>query len=368
VRVFISSVVTGYGPFRDAAAGAVKVLRHEPLRSEDYSASPASPQQTCLQGVRDADVTIVLLGARYGEVQSSGMSATHEEYLEARSHKTAIVLMQSGATFEPRQARLLADIRTWSGGLVETFDSPADLRDLVIRVLRDCELHRTESRVDDDVLLARAKGMVPATGSGVTAAIAVAVVPGPASQLVRPADLDAFGVEIRREALTGPAAILDPAVGAELEVREYVIVRQPRAVTRIAVDAAGAFMAMQPVLAPRSIGSGVIAIIEEDVHGQIERALHLADRVLDYADKLHRSSDLVIVSGLVGGSMWPWRTRSEHQASPNVASLGLGARTLGAETVYANLTPPRIPRGDLAHRRSEIAADLIAILRRQVKP
>ena len=43
------------------------------------------------------------------------------------------------------------------------------------------------------------------------------------------------------------------------------------------------------------------------------------------------------------------------------------ARTLGTETVYAYLTPPRIPRGDLAHRRSQIAADLTAILRRQVK-
>jgi len=367
MRVFISSVVSGYGPFRAAAADAVKVLRHEPLRSEDYSASASSPQQTCLQGVRDADVTVVLLGERYGEVQSSGLSATHEEYVEARSHKTAIVLMQSGVTFEPHQAKLLADIRTWTGGLVETFDSPEHLRDLVIRVLRDFELQRTESRVDDNVLLARAKEMIPATGSGATAALAIAVVPGPANQLVRPAELDTFGDEIRREALTGPAAILDPALGAELEVREYVVVRQPRSISRVAVDAAGAFMAMQPVLAPRAIGSGVIAIIEEEVQSQIERALHLADRILDYADKLHRSSDLVIVAGLVGGSMWPWRTRAEHQANPNVASMGLGASTLGAGTVYAYLTPPRIPRGDLAHRRSQIAADLIALLRRRVK-
>ncbi len=104
MRVFISSVITGFGPFRDTAVDAVKVLRHEPLRSEDYSASPASPQQTCLQGVRDADVTIVLLGERYGEVQPSGMSATHEEYVEARSHKTAIVLVQEGVSLEPRQA------------------------------------------------------------------------------------------------------------------------------------------------------------------------------------------------------------------------------------------------------------------------
>ena len=367
MRVFISSVVNGYGPFRDSAAEAVKVLRHEPLRSEDYSASPASPQQTCLQGVRDADVTIVLLGERYGEVQSSGMSATHEEYLEARSHKTAIVLMQSGVTFEPRQAKLVADIRTWTGGLVETFDSPEQLRDLVIRVLRDFELLRTESRVDDNVLLARAKEMIPSTGSGSTAAIAVAVVPGPANQLIRPAELDVFGDEIRREALTGPAAILDPALGTELSVREQVMVRQPRSITSVAVDAAGAFVAMQPVLAPRSIGSGVIAVIEEDVQGQIERALHLADRILDYADKLHRSSDLVLIAGLVGGSMWPWRTRAEHQANPNVAAMGLGASTLGTGTVYAHLTPPRIPRGELAHRRSQIAADLTALLRRRVK-
>jgi len=368
MRVFISSVITGYDPFRDAAADGVKVLRHAPLRSEDYSASPASPQQTCLQGVRDADVTIVLLGERYGEVQPSGMSATHEEYLEARNHKTAIVLVQEGVVLEPRQTKLLAEVRTWTGGIVETFGSAVALRDLVIRVLRDFELGQLRSRVDENELLARAKDMIPATGSGAAAALAVAIAPGPATQLVRPADLDRFGEEVRREALTGPAAVLDPALGAELNVREYVIVRQRQSISSVAVDNAGRFVAMQPLLAPRPIGSGVIAVIEEDVKSQIERALHLGDRILDYADKLRRSSDLVIVAALIGGSLWPWRTRAEHQANPNFAAMGLGARTLGSETVYANLTPPRIPRGDLAHRRSEIAEDLTVILRHQVKP
>ena len=80
MKVFVSSVISGFEPFRSAARTAVETLRHEPIMAEDFGASARSPQVACLQGLRDADLVILALGDAYGPVQSgSGISATHEE-------------------------------------------------------------------------------------------------------------------------------------------------------------------------------------------------------------------------------------------------------------------------------------------------
>ncbi len=51
VRVFISSVITGYERYRDAVAAAVESLGHAVVRAEDFGALPGTPQQACLDGV-----------------------------------------------------------------------------------------------------------------------------------------------------------------------------------------------------------------------------------------------------------------------------------------------------------------------------
>jgi hypothetical protein len=71
--VFISSVIAGFQPFRDAASRAARTLRHEVIKAEDLGAAPESPQRLCLAGVRKADVVVLILGARYGEIQASGL-------------------------------------------------------------------------------------------------------------------------------------------------------------------------------------------------------------------------------------------------------------------------------------------------------
>ena len=97
VKVFISSVVGGLEPFRDAAAEVAALLRHEVKRSEDFGASTEAPQQACLAGVRWADVVVLLLGVRYGDPQPSGISATHEEYREGKSRCPVLALVQQGS-------------------------------------------------------------------------------------------------------------------------------------------------------------------------------------------------------------------------------------------------------------------------------
>ena len=95
--------------YRDAAAQAVRALGHEVIRAEDFGASPASPQEVCLHGAREADVVVLLVGARYGYPQASGLSATHEEYREARERCRVLVFVQQGVEHEPPQQKILRE-------------------------------------------------------------------------------------------------------------------------------------------------------------------------------------------------------------------------------------------------------------------
>src|SRR5450759_2856917 len=220
MKVFVSSVVTGFEEYRAAVRAAVDVLRHETILAERYPAMAGSPQQACLQGVRDADVTVVVLGARYGQLQPSGMSATHEEFLEAHGRGVAIVLVQEGIDLEPEQAALIKQVKTWTGSLIETFMTPEQLKDATIRALNRFEVSRSQSRVDEEDLLQKALRLIPSSGSGASPAIAVAIVPGPEGQLIRPAQLASFGEQVSREVLTGEEALFDPALATRLDVRE----------------------------------------------------------------------------------------------------------------------------------------------------
>ncbi len=126
MKVFISSVIVGLESYRDAADTAARALRHEVKRAEDFGASPDSPQQACLTGVRLADVVVLLLGERYGQLQASGLSATHEEFREAREHSTVLAFAQQGVEREEAQQALLAEVRDWTVGVYTAgFSTPA---------------------------------------------------------------------------------------------------------------------------------------------------------------------------------------------------------------------------------------------------
>ena len=118
MKVFISSVISGFEPFRDACKGAVTTLRHQTVMAEDFGARPQSPQVACLQGLRESDLVVLLLGEHYGPVQpGSGISATHEEYREAKGRKPVIAFVQAGITPGADQAALIGEVQNWEGGL-----------------------------------------------------------------------------------------------------------------------------------------------------------------------------------------------------------------------------------------------------------
>jgi hypothetical protein len=143
VRVFVSSLISGYEPYRVAAAEAVETLGHQVVRAEDFPASPGTPQQACLGAVRDSDLVVLLIGERYGHPQPSGLSATHEEYREARERKPVLVFVEAGVTRESAQQSFLDEVQAWATGHFRaSFSSAAELKAVVLRGLHDQDADR----------------------------------------------------------------------------------------------------------------------------------------------------------------------------------------------------------------------------------
>jgi hypothetical protein len=115
--VFISSVIRGFETIRDRAALGVERVGMHPVRSERLGADPDSPRRALLNEVAAADIYLLLLGERYGEIEPS---PTEEEYLEAtRLHKPILVLVQDEVELEPAQRAFLERVRgTWGDGVL----------------------------------------------------------------------------------------------------------------------------------------------------------------------------------------------------------------------------------------------------------
>ena len=365
MKVFISSVIRGLEAYRDAASGAARALRHEVKRAEDFAASAATPQQACLAGVRWADVVILLLGSRYGDRQTSGLSATHEEYREARERCSVLVFIQQNVNFDPEQQGFVDEVQDWSKGhFTARFSNPDELRDQVTAALRDLELSRAVGPVDEAEMLGRAKALLPDDRQSLGATLTLVVVGGPRQQVVRPKDLESQELEeaITREALFGSSRLFDRRLGTKCVIRdEQLIIEQDK--SSILLDQQGTLrlvVSLDPPKDDQRLGLGGVAI-KEAVEESLQRTLKFVAWVLDRVDPLRRISDVVMVVTVQG--VLTWRTRAEHQRSPNSYSI-----RSSTEPAVVQLTPARRHRAALTQDTGTLAEDLTVLLGRKLRP
>lgn len=192
MRIFLSSVMRNMDDYRAAAAHALTVLGHEVKRAEDYGALPTSPQQACLTGVREADLVVILLGAEYGYVQPSGLSATHEEYREAKERHDVLAFVQKDVTRDSSQDKFVQEARDWqTGKFTADFRTPDELRDAVTSAVHNLELSRTVGPVNEAEMLERARNYIPTERNDLRdTGIYLIVVGGPKQQVLRPSDME----------------------------------------------------------------------------------------------------------------------------------------------------------------------------------
>lgn len=364
MKVFISSVIRGFDSYREAAAQGARALRHQVLRAEDFGAAADSPQRVCLAAVREADVVIVLLRERYGDVQpQSGLSPTHEEFREARERGDVLAFVQNGVTPETEQQVFLREVRDWaSGQYTATFSSPESLRDAVTSALHDLELSRKAGDVDEDELVGRARELVPDERSVDSASLCTVVVAGPRQQVIRPAEIGKrdFANALTQEALFGSNPVFDINSGSTQRVEGSCLnVRQENA--SILVDQLGSIRIIQPAYDSDDESHRYLPVlVEEDVAERLQRSLRFASWVLDRIDPGARLTHVVPLASLVGAGHTGWMTRAERRKNPNSVQMSMHS---GAEFV-AVLAPRIQPRPALRVQTAKLAEDLTVLLRR----
>ena len=152
LRVFVSSVVGGYEEYREVAKCAIASLGHLPVMMDDVAGSPDSSQTACLGEVESSDVVLLLMGARYGDVQQSGLSATHEEWGHARNvRRKVLVFVERVDDREPEQQAFVDQVEEWvDGHFRKRFSSPLELSLRIVAALRRREIEMADEDLDQD--------------------------------------------------------------------------------------------------------------------------------------------------------------------------------------------------------------------------
>jgi hypothetical protein len=321
-----------------------------------------TPQAACLAGVRWADVVVLLLGERYGAVQASELSATHEEFKEA-GDRDVLAFIQRGATPEPAQRAFIDEVQDYTSGTITfPFGSPPELYDAGARALHDLELGRQAGAPDDDESLARARAKLsqPLVRSGPRLTLVVAC--GPLQPVVRPSRLEAKELreELIKEALFGPNRLFttEAATKEELEDDGLHLAQEG---ADILLDSSGS-VRIGRALTEASGRLGLQAIIEEEVRAILEGGLAFIADVLDEIDPPHRLTRVVPIVELEHASQ-PWRTRAEQASSPNSSTIPWQSEP----RITAQLSPPGRHRAALRRDYVELSADLMTLLRRKLR-
>lgn len=285
----MSSLIGGFEAERAAARSAITTLRHEAIMAEDFGAQPTSSQVACLQGLRSADLVILLLAERYGEMQESGLSATHDEYREAKDTKPVIAFVRHGISAETKQQVFITEVEDWQGGLLRgSFSDVEQLRVLITQALHDYELTTARAPVDTDALKSKAAEMLPkesrAYYSGQGPTLTVSIAGGPPQQIIRAAVIDdqSFGDNLQQTAQFGSKRLLDPSGGTERSVENDRLILKQESGASVSIDEGANFVVQVP-LGPRDRQSrmnqmGVDVVIEEDVTAALRNCFEFVNQ------------------------------------------------------------------------------------------
>ena len=363
VNVFVSSVIRGQEEWRDAARGAIEMMALQAVLAEDFGASPNAPRTECLAAVRDANVMILILGSEYGQPLGSGLSATHEEYREARESTPVLAFVHDGSAPTGDQADFVREVREWeSGHYTGSFSDAAQLRDKVIRALFEFQRDAEAMSLDADALNDRAGDLLPERSYGGSAELVMAVAVGPTRAVLTASQIGDAELHryLHREALTGASSVLSTTAGTQQRLTpESIVLDQRDGRRQVELHTDGSIRVTQPAIRTSSPMDALPALIEEDTSDRVAKVLEFAGSVLDEIDPANRTSHFAVRVLLTGAGHLPWRTRDEQARNPYSAVMNIHPR----DRLEAHLTPPVHRRPALRQQSRHLAADLTASLK-----
>jgi len=366
MKIFVSSLITGMEPIRAAARSAVTTLGHDPVMAEDFGALPHTPQIACLDGVRQAGAVVLILGSRYGAIQSAGLSATHEEYREARDHCPVLAFVEEGMTPEPKQAEFISEVQARDSGLIRVgFADAVQLERKVIQALHRLDIASAAAPFDAKELLSRTLAMFPNQRGSYGAMLSVAVAGGPAQAILRPSRIEdaSLAEMLEKEALYGSARLFVRGEGTQSTVAQGALVleqsgRRGNDGRSLQLDPQGGLLLRSTI---ETEGGGLPAILVETVQERLAACLRYAVWVLDQVDRTQRLSHLAVAAQLTGS--FGMRTRREHEGSPNSMSMGNNYGRDDYSPVHLSLA--HLLRPTLAQQADQIVDDLMTLIGRQ---
>jgi hypothetical protein len=135
-RAFVSSVITDYGDYRDAAVEAIRSFGAEPVYFENFGGRDADPEQAYLDELRSCSIYVGLLGARYGKPLPSRYSATHAEYREAEQRSLRISMWEEREVDrEGPEQSFVDEVRVFR--TTGSYQTPDELADKLAQRLRE---------------------------------------------------------------------------------------------------------------------------------------------------------------------------------------------------------------------------------------
>jgi Domain of unknown function (DUF4062) len=204
------------------------------VMAEQFVASPNSPQVACLQGLRESGLVILILGANYGTKQTSGLSATHEEYRAAKGAYPVIAFVQDGVDRDSDEKAFVTEVQGWEGGLFRGgFTRPDELRGLITRAIHQWELAKAAGPLDSSELLARALSALPTQDRRGYGGIyqegrhlLVSVAAGPGQTIIRPSEIESakLGEDLVQRAMFGTVRLFDMALSTTYGIKDDALV------------------------------------------------------------------------------------------------------------------------------------------------
>lgn len=366
MKVFVSSVMSGFEAYREAAFAAIESLDHQVLRAEDFPSSTSSSRIACMQGVREADLVVLILGERYGwSGTRSGLSPTHEEFREAKDRGKALPFIQTDVTREPQQDAFVAEVEDYDSGQHRgrTFDTPEQLRTEITRAISRYQLIAAATPVEASALLSKAERLVPRQDRRYVHSngplLHLAVVGGPNQTILRPSEIeDARTADGIVAGLTGGDGIFSYRLRTTTELVDGALVVQQENGAAFRIDEEGSLVLSTPI---EETTGHMKPLIEENVRSALLKSLTLADRFLERFDETQRLTRVVPVAHVGSDSAFGWRTSSEQAASPGSITIPMRQTEPGP----VHLNPPDRTRMALRSDRTRMADDMLTLLRRQ---
>ena len=337
--------------------------------AEDFQAAPSTPQGACLQGVRESDAMILILGERYGAIQSSGLSATHEEYNEAIQRIPVFAFIQESTKSDSRQQGFISEVQDWNkGALTKYFSTGRELQRLVSQAIHEFDVRAVMNDADRASIASRASYLASEDSNQANwystdvTRLSVAVVGHPEQQIIRPATLESTELQeqIEMAIVYGDHRLFDRHLGVQIQsYMDSIEFTQSSASVRL-TETGSIGVRLNAAYGSDDDAVGFPAMVEEDMGEKIRKCLQFASSILDSIDSSFRMQHIAIAVTIVGSiAHIPWTTRDTYNPYSSYVPMRTG-NALAPETLV-------LTRSSFGHDVAAHADDLTVKLRRALE-